>query len=258
MEKTPTSAAAYLDLMADYALALCAAGIDQAGWAEDLRYIRVNGGGLRPISICNNNPCGALVGYGRVKSKVNEQLMQARNAPAQVPSAKASKPELRLQARLIEHALRSPQTLPALLHLTDQCDELRFVTDELRVGDIRADVVLLGSKDGVWFPAFIELKNGRELKRLLQQLRNIVRYVSDEPDARLAFARFAMAAAGAKGEFDFGRLIEIIIWPALPDPSRASEETRALLKGRHVLEFPEGALRDPLPRMGLSFVKQDY
>jgi hypothetical protein len=48
-------------------------------------------------------------------------------------------------------------------------DELIFVTDELKAGDIRADLIALGGKAGEYFPVFIELK-GIRLRRVIEQL----------------------------------------------------------------------------------------
>lgn len=254
------SNARYLNAMADHAEQLRGADdIDHAKWAEALKYIRVNGSGVRPISICNDNPCGALEGFDG-SSPVSPDLRKGIDAPVAALSPNARKNELRLQARLIEHALRSPETLPALLHLSEQCDELRLVTDELKVNNVRADVVLLGRKGEVYFPVFIELKNDRTLDRLIEQLNNIVQYVGEYPAARMAFERFAMAYGNPNiaGPFDFDRRITVIIWPALADPSRAPARTRDLVAGLHVLEFAEGYPNQPLPRMGLSFVNQHY
>jgi hypothetical protein len=255
-----TPNAEYLRLMTGFARDLRAADIDQAEWAADLRYIRINGSGLRPISICNDNPCGALVGYLNGTTVVDDVLKKARSALAEVRTSQSDKPEARLQARLIEHALRAPESLPGLLHLAQQCDELHFITDELRVNDIRADVVLLGKKDAVWFPVFIELKVTRDLKRLLKQLDNIVRYVGNDEETKLAFCAFCKAAAGVTGgfDFDFDRRIEMIIWPSLVDPSRARESTHELLASRHVLEFPGDFPYQQVPRMGLTFTQRAY
>lgn len=160
-----------------------------------------------------------------------------------------------------DDSLRSPETLPALPHLNAQCDEPRLVTDELKVNNVRADVVLLGRKGEVYSPVFIELKNDRTLERLTEQLDNIVPYVGKYPAARSTLERFAMAGRDPRhteGRFDFDRKIMAIIWPALPDSSRAPPRTRELLAGLHVLEFPEGYPNEPLPRMGLQFVNQRY
>lgn len=259
-EPLAESNARYLTAMAQHAEQLLAAqDIDHAKWAQALKYIRVNGSGVRPISICNDNPCGALVGF-EGSMDVNSRLRDGLHAPVELLNPNARKNELRLQARLIEHALRSPETLPALLHLTDQCDELRLVTDELKVNNVRADVVLLGKKDDVYFPVFIELKNERTLGRLIEQLDNIVRYVGEYPAARNAFERFAMAYRGsdAEGRFDFDRKISVIIWESLDDFSKAPRSTRERIAGLHVLEFPKGYPNQPLPRMGLEFVRQRY
>lgn len=258
IKKTKTNAE-YLSDMEKAADALNnAEGIDRRVWAEQLKYIRINGSGLRPISICNDNPCGALKGHKTGMKRVTGRLLGALTAPAMPLAKNAKKPELRLQARLIEHALRTPENLPKLLHLEQQCDDLWLVTDELKVNDVRADVVLLAMKGDVYFPVFIELKNNRSLDRLQGQLQNIVRSVGLEADARAAFERFAMVSQRKSGKFDFDRKIMVIIWPALAESSRIPDSTRERAAGYHILEFPKGYADQPLPRLGLTFKHRAY
>lgn len=258
IKKTKTNAQ-YLSDMAKAAEALNnAEGIDRRVWAEQLKYIRINGSGLRPISICNDNPCGALDGYKTSTKRVTRRLRDALTAPAMPLARNAKKPELRLQARLIEHAIRTPEDLPELLHLEQHCDALWLVTDELKVNEVRADVVLLARKGDIYFPVFIELKNNRSLNRLQEQLQNIIKSVGLEADARDAFARFAMVTLGKSGRFDFDRKIMVIIWPALSESSRTPDNTRERAAGYHILEFPRGYADQPLPRMGLTFKHRVY
>lgn len=254
---TNTTNAQYLRQMAEYARKLRSASIDHAAWAEKLRYIRINGGDIRPISLCNANPCGQLAGYGTGSQVVDDHIRRAIDVIA-MPCNKINKKELRIQARLVEFALRKPEGLPALLHLEDRCDALYFVTDELRVNDIRADVLLLGKKGDVLFPVFIELKARRDLDRLLDQLKNIVRDVSGDPETLAALEGFVVAATGARGRFDFERRIEMIIWPAISDPARARQSTKKKLNGRDVLEFASYHQKTDIPRLDLSFVRQAY
>ena len=253
MKKT---AAEYLDQMAGFAGRLHEAGLDHAGWAADKRYVRINGGGLRVVSLCADSPCGKVEGHGVCKT--TRRLDKARYAPIP-PGEPKSKPEHLWQAALIEHALRWPDALPEVLHLRDACDELRFVTDELSLTDeirnstIRADVVLLGRRGATWFPVFVELKVQRSMKRLLEQLDANAGLSNLDDTTRAAFKKFVAAAAhtydskksprqdaihNIAGEIDLDHALKVMIWPSTTGVSTHLE--RARQKGVRVLEFSEG------------------
>lgn len=245
--KTP---AQYLKQMTEFASRLHEKGLDHAAWAADKRYVRINGGGLRVVSLCADSPCGAVDGHGVCKT--TRRLDEARYAP--IPSGKPkSKPEHLWQAALIEHALRWPDALPDLLHLRDACDELRFVTDELSLRTIRADVVLMGRRGTTWFPVFVELKVQRSMTRLLEQLGAVVELSNLDETTRAAFKEFVSVAAhtydskkppclGAirsiPGEIDLDRALKVMIWPSTTGVSTHIE--RARQRGVRVLEFPDG------------------
>lgn len=232
----------YLKLMAHYARQLHEVGIDHAAWAADKRYVRINGGGLRPVSLCADSPCGAVQGHG--VRKTTTHLLKARYAPVPAPGERKPKPEHRWQAALIEHALRWPEALPALLHMRDVCDEIRFVTDELSIGGIRADVVLVGRKGSQWFPVFIELKVHRNLTRLLEQLEDIGELSCFDAATGTAFEEFLATAATIDGKVHLQNALKVMIWPSAAGSSPHLQ--RALDKGVRVLEFAYGSepLRD--------------
>lgn len=239
-KKTP---AQYLGQMADFASRLQTASLDHSAWAADKRYVRINGGGLRVVSLCANSPCGSVDGYGTRKTikGLNDQEARQAKIPEGEPK---SKPEHLWQAALIEHALRWPDALPRLLHLRDACDELRFVTDELSLDGIRADVVLLGRSGSTWFPVFVELKIQRNETRLLDQLTSISKVTNLDEATSSAFKEFVFTAARAygaqiAGNVDLERALKVMIWPSTSGTPRSREQVRKL-KVR-VLEFPKAS-----------------
>ena len=243
MPRTKKTPAQYLGQMAEFASRLQAASLDHAAWAADKRYVRINGGGLRVVSLCANSPCGSLDGYGTRKTTKGLNDQEARQA--KIPECEPkSKPEHLWQAALIEHSLRWPDALPRLLHLHDACDELRFVTDELSLDVIRADVVLLGCSGSTWFPVFVELKVQRNETRLLDQLTGISKITNLDEATSSGFKEFVATAArayGAKiaGKVDLDRALKVMIWPSTSGTPRSGERVKEL--NVRVLEFPKGS-----------------
>ena len=195
----------YLGEMVCFARLLRSSGHDPALWAAKGRYVRVNGAGLRPVSISKENPCGALRVTGgdsagkviRTRRTIDNLADILRDATHATRSPDGMelwqrKKEHRVQAWLITEALLRPDRLPAELHLDNVCDELRFVTDEIALNGIRADVILLARKGREWFPIFIELKAGRDLKVVIGQLESIARLVAAE-DVREVFRELLSA-----------------------------------------------------------------
>lgn len=228
--------------MADSASLLQTARLDHAAWAADKRYVRINGGGLRVVSLCKERPCGRVDGYGTRKTIKGLNDQEARQA--KIPQGKpTAKPEHHWQAALIEHALRWPEALPHLLHLRDACDELRFVTDELSLAGIRADVVLLGCSGSTWFPVFVELKVQRNETRLLDQLTSISEITNLDETTRSAFKNLLRIAAQAYGaqvadNVDLDRALKVMIWPSTSGTARPRDKVKQLKV--HVLEFTKG------------------
>lgn len=234
MAGKPKVTADYLRQMTSFAVKLNDSGINRAEWATRKRYVRVNGGGLRPISLCHVNPCGSL--KDQKTWKTIEGLKEALGGDIDQPDYIRKKPEHRLQAALIEHALRWPEELPAMLHLQNECEKICFVTDEFKLEEIRADVVLLGCKAGVWFPIFLELKALRSKTEVVRQVLNIKTRVSD-PEIAPEFVRFVKTAArvGEDVDVDLTKSIAMIVWPAAQGKPLSLEETKA--DGIRVLEF---------------------
>lgn len=244
MPTTRKTPAQYLGQMADFASRLQAARLDHAAWAEDKRYVRINGGGLRVVSLCADSPCGSVEGYGTRKTTKGLNDQEARQA--KIPKGEPkSKPEHLWQAALIEHALRWPEALPHLLRLRGACDELRFVTDELSLDGIRADVVLLGCSESTWFLVFVELKVQRSETRLLGQLTDISEITNSDKTTRSVFKNFLCTAAQAygaqvAGSVDLDRAIKVMIWPSTSGTPRSRERVKE--HEVHVLEFDKESM----------------
>lgn len=229
MQRNKKPAAHYLREMAGFAKMVNAhlSLEDEADLAADKRYVRINSAGIRVISLSSDSPCGKVEGHNTVVTL--SAVHRAREGV--VKKAGNGKPEHRMQAALIEHAKRWPAVLPELLCLSDQCDELRFVKDELAVDfmtaegvtkSIRPDVILVGKKGHVWFPVFIELKARREKDTLLKQLADAADALTSDPEACEAFVGFVRAAARLNTPerinepIDVSRSIRLMIWPKNP------------------------------------------
>lgn len=198
--------------------------------AKNYRYVRILGKSFRAISISPANPCGRLLRKDNSNmvsgcATIKAAILSAQGAhpydhdadfkPARHIAAKAdtpAKPEHKIQAFLIRHALMNGQKLDGILKGFDaDLDELVFVTDELSTGELRADIIALGGKNGRYFPVFIELKIKRELKRLMAQLEGAQSLMNI---AGTDFINMLSAASGIPNEkisFDGYRLM--IVWP---------------------------------------------
>lgn len=204
------------------------------------RYVRIGGNGFRAVSIDPSRPCGSLERDGRtlsVRKSIVRALADCDADPKPVardPSAGPYKPEHRIQAFLIRHALLDPQELGTLIRCDDLFDRLEFVTDELRIDDenvgaIRADMVALGRRGNTWIPVFIELKVGRDLRVLRRQLENIARAARVfEPQFRELFSSSTGVAPGA---IDFSQAIRLLIWGKTNSGKESADVSEARRSG---------------------------
>jgi len=199
--------------------------------AQVHRYLRVGGNGIRPVSIHPDNPCGSL--YRADGSAIQEQpniyaaISEAQAAQTRVDELGKNKTEHGVQAHLIRYAITRPGQLVALLKCQDLFDDLIFLADELKLGTIRADIIALGKKGNRYFPVYIELKAGRQLKRLIQQLDGIAGRMTEAPEDALAFFAAASGAAVNAINLDIG--CRVLIWP--PSDSERTEVHAARERG---------------------------
>ena len=190
--------------------------------ADKWIYIRVGGDKYRPVSIHSDNPCGSLKKINGSESEIGctKSLDTAlKNADAAAPAnAKKpgnKKPEHVVQAGLIHHALQHDMLMNGRLSgFSDFFDELIFVTDELKAGNIRADIIALGGKGGKYFPVFIELKGVRSFERVLKQL---VDAQMEMTKVKSSFLKMLVRGTGKTEEsivFDKHKLF--VVWPKAP------------------------------------------
>jgi hypothetical protein len=202
--------------------------------AEKFIYIRVGGDKYRPVSVHFDNPCGSLKRrngnegeIGGTKSLGTALENASAAAPANTKKPGNRKPEHVVQAGLIQYALLHDMLLNGRLNgFSDFFDELIFVTDELKAGDIRADIIALGGKDGKYFPVFIELKGIRSFNRVLEQLRAAQQEMAK---FRSSFVEMLVKGTGKAVEtiaFDEYKLL--VVWPGAPSGKGNASAARAV------------------------------
>ncbi len=203
--------------------------------AEQSIYIRVGGGQFRAVSVHPDNPCGRLESKegGKVIGGTKRLDTALKNASEAAPADKSrpgnGKPEHVVQAGLIHHALRHDMLLNSRFRKFDKFfDELIFITDELKAGDIRADIIALGGKGGRYFPVFIELKSIRSFDRVVKQLKE-VREIMAEEAARVPFIDMLARATGIPARsivFDECKLL--VAWPETRSGSEKASASAAV------------------------------
>ena len=213
--------------------------------AEEHKYIRIGGDGYRPVSIHWNNPCGRLLEQGAdnqqipevtvadpkdAASELQKVICTAKEAkPASSYQPGNEKPEHTVQAGLIHHALTNGLRLDGqngrLQGFDEFFDELLFVSDESRLnanGKVRSDILAVGSKDGICFPVFIELKATRALTQVVGQLANALAEAMLHKESFLEM----LSAATGKSDIQFERNKLLIVWPrSLSGKSNADPDT---------------------------------
>jgi hypothetical protein len=216
--------------------------------AKASRYIRILGRKFRPVSISDVNPCGHLRNKNDEEIKscdtLEEAITKAGSATERKPGA--NKPEHQVQAFLIRAALqnvlqfgRFHRELP---DFSDVFDELIFITDELsmRNGEVRADIVAMGGRDGQFFPVFIELKNHRGLTELIKQVNDACEALWKIDHARDPFRRFLSAVSGVpleKIDQEENAAKKLLIWPKSPSGNEAETVNEARKSGILIVDF---------------------
>jgi hypothetical protein len=217
---------------------------EHARLAKDYRYVRILGEGFRPVSISVINPCGHLndeAGKEIGSCTLAEALEKATGANRNEHEPGKDKPEHRVQAYLIREALLEGLRLhQAIRCFGKEFDELIFVTDELSLeageNKLRADMIAVGGKNGVYFPVFIELKNGRELTTLIGQLNNANAMLWENNEARPKFAEFLNAVAGVKVDTSAKAKL-MFIWPKSPSGNESKDAKKARREGFLIADF---------------------
>lgn len=168
--------------------------IESLGWdkkeqAREGYYLRVNGEGVRPVSLLDESAlCGQENGTSKKPHIAIQDLRSTTKSFGNI-SEKVfkSKKERRLQAFIIRKALINDGNLlenPLFSCLKDHFKTLKFAFDEISFGDnrhengdhpkiVRCDILAAGViSNGDSLPVLIELKSTRSLERLNAQLEN--------------------------------------------------------------------------------------
>jgi hypothetical protein len=113
---------------------------------------------------------------------------------------------------------------------SDFFDELIFVTDELKAGDIRADIIALGGKGGKYFPVFIELKRSRSLKRVLTQLVDAQTEMTKVKGSFVEMLAKGTGKTAASISFDEHKLF--VVWLEAPSGRGRASAAKAVAESR--------------------------
>ncbi|MEA3222676.1 MAG: hypothetical protein U9P49_05875 [Thermodesulfobacteriota bacterium] len=193
------------------------------GWGEDW-YIRIGGNGYTAVSLDLEHP---LLGFASGPTSDIKKVISHFEKEPKKDTPDRSTPEKRAQAWLIKQAINDKLNLKTCLGLNNSIyDELLFALDEVSFGDQnnppirRLDILALGKCDGNHFPVFIELKSGRNLGRLLVQLKEYQEHVQRY---KLEFEKLLSACTNEK--VDLSKCGRIIVWPRSKsdNPSREVE-----------------------------------
>ena len=216
--------------------------------ASEYFYVRVRGSDYRLISLSPKNPCGRLIrkGTGTIidgSSTIEAAIKNAKVADVAEsydPKTKNKKPEHRMQAAMIWHALLNDLYLHGMFDgFNDVFDELYFVTDELATEvsgkKIRADIIALGGMRGKYFPVLIELKAGRDLGRLLQQLKDAKEAIKETGEDSTLLLSNATGKPAKDIQLDNAQML--IVWTDSPTGRERNEVSEARSAGFLVSVF---------------------
>ena len=136
-------------------------------------------------------------------------------------------PEKRAQAWLIKQALKNNLDLKTSLGLDNGVyQELLFALDELSFGDRihppvrRLDIMAVGVHEDKCFPVLIELKSGREAKRLLDQLKE---YRSEMKSHATEIKDLLKSCTNRN--VDLSRCGMMVVWPSLKSNNSSHKAT---------------------------------
>ena len=212
------------------------------------KYVRIGGNGFRAVSVAKDTP---LTGFA--KSSVKTWDTVKGHFAREAGSVEGKKEERRLQAFMIRHALRNNKSLVSLIGKTiksESFDDILFSFDEISLGDkkhpitfntvfnneekgiIRCDLLCVAKKEGKGYPLLIELKYSRHLGRLLEQLEEFSKQISEE--YREEFEQLLKSDVGF--EVDCSTVYQMMIWPSTPS-GREAKNTRDMLIKSDVVVF---------------------
>ncbi|MBU1117320.1 MAG: hypothetical protein KKE09_19530 [Bacteroidetes bacterium] len=190
---------------------------------DHMRYVRISTK-FRAVSLDRENPCGHLLNQQGKKingtKKITTAINHARSELNKNHKPGNQKPEHQVQAFIIWQAITCPNELPTTLGIKEKFDSLLYVTDELSLNDIRADIVLLGVKGSRCHPVLIELKKARNAKvaKQLDAAKDTLEKVESE------FRQFLEAATGLQVGGNFLNFSRVIIWGKSLNPRKDTAE----------------------------------
>jgi hypothetical protein len=219
---------------------------DHQRLAQHEIYIRIREKDFRAISLDPCNPCGRLMHRGGSDIKgytdIHKAILSAGQSASTgyVPGNK--KPEHRIQAFLIREALTHDLRFGHVFHgFETKFDELIFVTDEIRLnnGKLRADIIAIGVVQNSYFPILIELKCGRLLTKLVNQLNNARDWLQSGHSAQSNFHEFLCAVSGVAEISPFKDMLRLIIWPASESGKEAKGVAAARASGILIAQYSQ-------------------
>jgi hypothetical protein len=190
-------------------------------------YIRVNADGFRAVCVSRERP---LCEFGSRSVTSLATAVQSIKGPPRPPSKSAqSKRERCLQAHMIREALRNGgDLLPMLPGLP--FDRLLFALDEVPLNmdeassatkTIRCDLLAVGIRGRRSEPVIIELKWGRALTRLVEQLQGYARMITTY---RREFGQLLGEAIEKPRFVKADRIHGVIVWPPPPAPRQGAKK----------------------------------
>lgn len=212
---------------------------------KNARYIRVTASGLRAVSISDKFPCKELVKDGKAVPirKDHASAMQDLFDGNLLTNNEMGKgqPEHCLQAFIIRQSLLDPDgktALPKLLKIQKIVEELHFVADELKVGNIRSDLIFVGKNGADYFPVFFELKakiTTKSLFELSRQLKDIDDYAKNY---HVEFSEiFSMATGVSVERIKMENAVRIAIWP---EPKPEQKRARVIMERPEAIDLRRG------------------
>ena len=211
--------------------------------AKENKYIRVCGKTYRAVSLYEKSPLAGFARNGASTLTTIFNHFDNKMPPELDKKLLIKKEERRVQAWIIKQALIHNRDLLSVIKFEHcQYDKLLFALDEISIGDrkfpptIRCDILAIGMKDGIYFPVLIELKYGRVLGRLTDQLKDFIGEITDDSEISSAFASLIKKATGLEDDICFDKNFrKIIVWPALESGKNARPETGETLKDNKIV-----------------------
>lgn len=240
--------------------------IESLGWdkkeqAREGYYLRVNGEGVRPVSLHDKSAlCGLEKGTSKRPHNAIQDIKSAAKSFGTI-SEKVfeSKKERRLQAFIIRQALINDGNLlenPLFNCLKDHFKTLKFAFDEISFGDnrhengdhpkiVRCDILAAGVMiNGDSLPVLIELKSTRNLERLNVQLDNAKNEIT-QGNERINLIKDLIKISTGLDVNTSQNPHKIIVWPQAKESKETTRRLAADYRDVTIIEYEQHGLFDP-------------